>query len=168
MRIPEGDCLFLLARDLKIVWGEDKRYWRWMRLQDSSRPEIEIAELLKVCWFEVRGKIDASWLTPGMDYIVAFIVKLSAQAHGWEEQNVTLSFILANKMKMAKTQTKNLEEMERGKWMEIQVGAFHIGQEEKGDLEFSMMQTQEGKWKSGLLIKGAVIRPKNASTKLWL
>ncbi|KAL4200794.1 hypothetical protein AMTRI_Chr02g255400 [Amborella trichopoda] len=69
-----GNYFILFARELKIVWGEDGRYWRWIRLPESSHPEIEIAELLKVCWFEVRGKIDASCLSPGMDNIVAFIV----------------------------------------------------------------------------------------------
>ncbi|XP_020528368.1 lectin-like isoform X1 [Amborella trichopoda] len=69
-----GNYFILFARELKIVWGEDGRYWRWIRLPESSHPEIEMAELLKVCWFEVRGKIDASCLSPGMDNIVAFIV----------------------------------------------------------------------------------------------
>ncbi|XP_011626594.1 uncharacterized protein LOC105421323 [Amborella trichopoda] len=158
-----GNCFILFARDLKIVWGEDGRYWRWIRLAETSHSKIEIAELLNVCWFEVRGKIDASWFSPGIDYIVAFIVKLGEEAFGWEAQDVTLSLTCANKME--KTHTQNLEEKERGKWMEIHVGAFHHGVEEKGDIEFSMMHTQDSRWKSGLFIKGVVIRPRKGSIK---
>ncbi|KAL4200792.1 hypothetical protein AMTRI_Chr02g212900 [Amborella trichopoda] len=51
-----GNCFILHARDLKIVWGEDDRYWRWIPLPESSHPEIEIAELLNVCWVEVRER----------------------------------------------------------------------------------------------------------------
>ncbi|KAJ6406111.1 hypothetical protein OIU84_009770 [Salix udensis] len=46
-------CYMLSARDLMIVWGDTPSYWRWN--SDSSSRFGEVAELISVCWLEIRG-----------------------------------------------------------------------------------------------------------------
>nr|ADE77925.1 unknown [Picea sitchensis] len=67
-------CFMLSARDLNITWGDDRRYWHWISQDDSSFKEI--AELVAVCWLEVRGQFDCEFLSPGTAYTVSFRLKL--------------------------------------------------------------------------------------------
>ncbi|CAD6241776.1 unnamed protein product [Miscanthus lutarioriparius] len=60
-------CYMLLARALHIWWGDTPCYWRWINLPDSR---FEVAVLLSVCWFEIRGKIHSKMLSRDTAYIV--------------------------------------------------------------------------------------------------
>ncbi|KAJ3672144.1 hypothetical protein LUZ60_006865 [Juncus effusus] len=68
------------ARSLYIVWGEDKRYWKWIPVSESRFSEA--AELLDVCWLEIRGKIDSKILSPQTTYAAHMIFKLSEDTSG--------------------------------------------------------------------------------------
>lgn len=46
-------------------------------------------------------------------------------------------------------------------WLEIEMGKFYNGKGEDGVVEMSLMEVQGGLWKSGLIIQGIEIRPKN-------
>ncbi|GLT28444.1 hypothetical protein SLA2020_033790 [Shorea laevis] len=46
-------CYMLAARDLAIRWGDT--HWSWNSVPDSRFPEV--AKLLDVCWFEIKGRI---------------------------------------------------------------------------------------------------------------
>jgi len=42
----------------------------------------EIAELVTVCWLEVRGLFDCKVLSPGTEYTISFRVKLRESRRG--------------------------------------------------------------------------------------
>jgi hypothetical protein len=48
----------------------------------------------------------------------------------------------------------------RGEWIEISVGEFVASPKNTGEIEFSIYEHEDGKWKRGLVIKGIAIRPK--------
>ncbi|GAA0153328.1 hypothetical protein LIER_37655 [Lithospermum erythrorhizon] len=75
-------CFMLAARDLTIVWGDTPRYWRWISLPESRFSEV--AELLDVCWLEVRGKIKTSMLSPNTTYSAYLVFTTKSSPHGFE------------------------------------------------------------------------------------
>ncbi|KAJ6915331.1 hypothetical protein NC651_017356 [Populus alba x Populus x berolinensis] len=79
-------CYMLSARDLMIVWGDTPTYWRWN--SDSSSRFGEVAELIGVCWLEIRGKINATMLSPATLYAAYLVFKPKEGAYGLDYQPV--------------------------------------------------------------------------------
>ncbi|XP_060192644.1 lectin-like [Lycium barbarum] len=153
-----GNCFMLYARDLLITWAEDNRYWRWPLVQESSDVLLPAAELLDVCWLEIHGRFNTVRLSPGLIYEVVFIVMLKDPAYGWENP-VNLRLILPDGV--PQEHTENMVERPREKWIEIPAGEFMTSADQKnGEIEFYLYEYEGGHWKRGLVIKGAVIRPK--------
>ncbi|CAA2968001.1 F-box PP2-B10-like [Olea europaea subsp. europaea] len=75
-------CFMLAARDLLIVWGDTPQYWEWISVHESRFPEV--AELIRVCWLEVRGKIKASMLSSGTRYSAYLVFTTSPRFQGFD------------------------------------------------------------------------------------
>ncbi|GAB2277213.1 hypothetical protein Dimus_011920 [Dionaea muscipula] len=73
-------CYMIAARDLNIIWGDTPRYWIWTPLPESRFSEV--AELIAVCWLEIRGKIKTSLLSVGTEYAAYLVFKLTEEAYG--------------------------------------------------------------------------------------
>ncbi|KAJ3672142.1 hypothetical protein LUZ60_006863 [Juncus effusus] len=73
-------CYMISARALEIVWGDSPKYWRWISLPDSRFEEV--AELIEVCWLEIRGKISVNFLSPNTTYTCYLIYKLTDSSNG--------------------------------------------------------------------------------------
>ncbi|KAJ0014654.1 hypothetical protein Pint_21394 [Pistacia integerrima] len=82
-------CYMISARDLMIVWGDTPTYWRWTSLPGTRFQEV--AELICVCWLEIRGKISTCILSPGTHYTAYLVFKLTAGSYGFECQPVEVS-----------------------------------------------------------------------------
>ena len=105
----------------------------------------------------MEGKFDTTKLSPGIRYEVVFVVMLKATGYGWEiPVNVTLTLPDGNKHE----RKVNFMEKAIGQWIEIPVGEFRVLAGKLGDIEYVIHQSEGGKWKRGLLIKGVTIRPK--------
>lgn len=104
------------------------------------------------------GKFETGNLTPSNLYEVVFVVKLVDPAQGWE---VPVNF----KLVLPTGETKERQEdmnLLSSRWVEIPVGDFRASPEYiSGKIEFSMYEVKGGLWKSGLIVKGVAIRPKN-------
>ncbi|CAA2968000.1 F-box PP2-B10-like [Olea europaea subsp. europaea] len=77
-------CFMLGARDLFIASGDTPEYWGWISLLDSRFPEV--AELINVCWFEVRGKINASMLSSGTKYSAYLVYTDKSRIQGFDHE----------------------------------------------------------------------------------
>ncbi|KAI5648892.1 hypothetical protein M9H77_34897 [Catharanthus roseus] len=77
-------CYMLAAKDLMIVWGDTPRYWRWVSMPESRFPTV--AELLDVCWFEIRGKIQTSMLSPNTTYSASLVFTTKSRTYGFDYQ----------------------------------------------------------------------------------
>ncbi|XVF06945.1 hypothetical protein REPUB_Repub06bG0095000 [Reevesia pubescens] len=83
-------CYMLSPRDLFIVWSDTPTYWRWVSIPGSRFEEV--AELISVCWFEIRGKIGISMLSPMTHYKAYLVFKAtSTGAYGFDFQPVEVS-----------------------------------------------------------------------------
>ncbi|KAK1279182.1 Protein PHLOEM PROTEIN 2-LIKE A2 [Acorus gramineus] len=129
-----------------------------MPLNDSSSDAgIEVASLQNVCWLEVLGKLDASYLSPGVTYEVAFLVMMKDPSYGWHV-SVNLRLVCPGGVSQDHKVSLNDSNL-RNRWVELPVGTFSTGEGLKGEIEFSMFEYGGGIWKRGLVIRGAVIRP---------
>ena len=118
---------------------------------------IEAAELIRVCWLEVHGRLDTRKLTAGVLYEVCFHVMLKDAAQGWEVPvNVRLVLPGGKKQEHKETLINKLKEQ----WIEILIGQFVApSHDEGGEMEFSLYEIESGAWKQGLVIKGVSIKP---------
>ncbi|XP_020213402.1 putative F-box protein PP2-B12 [Cajanus cajan] len=80
-------CYMLSARSLFIVWGDTPRYWRWTNVPTARF--WEVAELVSVCWLEIKGVVKSSMLSPNTLYAAYLVFKQrDAGAYGFENQPV--------------------------------------------------------------------------------
>ncbi|KAK9161625.1 hypothetical protein Syun_007966 [Stephania yunnanensis] len=164
------------ARDLSIVWGNDRRYWKWKPHHGSRFSKV--AKLQYVWWLDIHGKIDASLLSPRTNYVAYLIVTYIDQDMSWWGLDVSpaeVSVEVGNHVKsngMARLCPENVgrpfEEVvvkvprERGDgWMEIELGEFYNSGGEEGEVvKMGMKQVDCSYSKEGLVIEGIEIRPK--------
>lgn len=141
--------LMVISDNLNLTWS----------CSDEYSEDIDVAVLLGVCWLEIKGEIRTIDLSPGTVYEVVFVVKMLDEdwCNMWN-YSVTLTLILPHSKKV--THDENLEEKPIGKWFEIQVGEFKMTPENVGEISFQLGEFSSD-WKSGLVLKCAIIRPKN-------
>ncbi|XP_015871395.2 protein PHLOEM PROTEIN 2-LIKE A1 [Ziziphus jujuba] len=150
-------CMMLYPRWLDIAWGGHPGYWVWNCYKETSDENIEVAKLAAVCWLQVRGQFKMSELSPGVDYEIAYIIKIKNGASGWELP-VTLEINNLSERKVQK-RVVSLLEKPRGDWIELNGGSFQTNKEGPRDVWFTLYE-HGGHWKKGLIIKGIIIRPK--------
>ncbi|KAJ4976218.1 hypothetical protein NE237_001324 [Protea cynaroides] len=154
------NCFMVFARDFTITFGRDKRYWDWDSFQETSKVFIEIVFLVKVMWLDVRGEIETSDLTPDVMYEVVFVMSLKDAASGWNIP-VNLKLILPDGTKLERQE--DFSSKPKKQILETVVGEFKTYQGMQGKIKFSLWEIKGEKiklWKTGLVIKGAIIRPK--------
>lgn len=151
----------LSARDLFIVWGQDERYWRWVSRDDSRFKEV--AELLKVCWLEIKGQINRSHLSANTNYRVVFVFKFNEEASGWSRAPINFSVKTPDGKETKKQQV--LDGGAKDRWTKMVAGEFSVRAaegdgNEPASVEFGMEEVVNGNTKCGLLIDGVRIEPK--------
>ncbi|XP_022144425.1 putative F-box protein PP2-B12 isoform X2 [Momordica charantia] len=105
-------CFMISPRQLSIVWGDAPRYWRW-----TSPPEArfgEVAELVSVCWLEVRGKIETGMLSRGTLYTAYLVFKPTTSNYGFQHQPVEVGVGLVGTE--TPKQDVYLDVVERDQW----------------------------------------------------
>jgi hypothetical protein len=102
-----------------------------------------------------------SELSPKVVYEIVYLVKLTNGASGWE-----LPIVLKLSLPDGRTQERqlSLSEKPRKQWIELNVGNFQTENGGSGEVCFDIYQ-HGGHWKNGLIIKGAVVRPKQTTTR---
>ncbi|KAI3898481.1 hypothetical protein MKW92_006330 [Papaver armeniacum] len=157
------NCFMLFPRSFHITWDDNTNYWTWLSIIEPSASddtEIEMPELVRVCWLNVHGKLDMSKLSPGVNYEVVFVVMFQKRSYGWD---VPVNLLLELSDGQRLVQIVNLESMPKLQWVEIYVGEFetpqHPGNQEK-EINFRLFEEEVLNWKKGLVIEGAIVRPK--------
>ncbi|KAJ6329886.1 hypothetical protein OIU76_008667 [Salix suchowensis] len=102
-------CCRLSARDLLITWGDAPRYWTWYSDPASRFPEV--AELISVCWLEIRAKINTSMLSPTTLHTAYLVLKFSRDTYcdGLDDQPVEVAMKLDGEESCTRTVSWNAE-----------------------------------------------------------
>ncbi|XP_057994636.1 F-box protein At2g02240 [Hevea brasiliensis] len=169
-------CFMLSARDLKIIWGNTPEYWQWISEPDSRFTEV--AELISVCWFEIRGKINTCMLSPATLYKAYLVFKLR-RAYGFgglpvegivgfagsesSKRTIYLDNRTGSRREASVSNAENSENYPKKRgdgWLEIELGEFLNEEGDHGELEISVLEVKRLNWKHGLVVRGIEIRPK--------
>lgn len=170
-------CYVLSAKDLVITWCDTPMYWTWNSNSDSRFAEV--AELINVCLFEIRGKINTCLLSPATLYTAYLVFKFASRIDGLDNQPVDVTMKLNEGECGAQTVSWNAHgrfrstsvtvrgkvhyPKERGDgWLEMELGEFLSMKGEDGELEIRLCDAS-GHWKRGLIVEGIEIRPKDVS-----
>ncbi|CAL1362377.1 unnamed protein product [Linum trigynum] len=94
-------CYMISSRDLYIIWGDTPRYWKWISDPDSRFGEV--AELVGVCWLEVKGTIPTSMLSPSTLYTAYLVFRAPHGAYGFDYQPVEVSVGLSGDEKVVRS-----------------------------------------------------------------
>uniref|UniRef100_A0A7N2LEU0 Uncharacterized protein n=1 Tax=Quercus lobata TaxID=97700 RepID=A0A7N2LEU0_QUELO len=155
-------CHLLAARELSIEWGFIPEYWRWISLPEESRfPEV--AELNRVYWFDIRGKVSTSILSPKTRYAAYLVYKLRSGAHGFDgppfkasvgtvggevyEQTVRLGLFVMEPNQQDQIIPSQQQHISRPKqredgWLEIELGQFFNRGGEDDELQINLWRTR--------------------------
>ncbi|KAL6175244.1 hypothetical protein ACLB2K_051886 [Fragaria x ananassa] len=173
-------CYMICARELNIVWAQDKStYLSWISLAESRFKEV--ASLDEVCWLEIRGKIDTSILSPWTLYKAYLVYKLTEDAYGFDvpvevaiaERHYGFEYgpldaaLGGDENKQTVYLDPSLEIMDGARrpneradgWLEMKLGEFLCQAEEDGELEMICAEYKDLCWKSGLIVQGIEVRP---------
>ncbi|VFR00773.1 unnamed protein product [Cuscuta campestris] len=193
-------CYMLAARSLKISWGEDDTYWKWISLPHSRFSEVAV--LGHVWWLEIRGEISPKMLSPGTNYGAYLVFSLKSNAYGFDNLPIDASVGISRQEAKTRTVYLGFERSRVGPsagvgripgmlrhnrsppseeenantghvrqrsdhWMEVELGDILVtGEEEEEEeeciIEMSFMEVRGGNQKSGLVVQGIEIRPKEA------
>uniref|UniRef100_A0A6N2MJU5 Protein PHLOEM PROTEIN 2-LIKE A9-like n=1 Tax=Salix viminalis TaxID=40686 RepID=A0A6N2MJU5_SALVM len=139
-------------RAFSIVWGSDKGFWN-VPEKETDGP----AELLQVCWLEVKGSSPEP-LSKGARYALSFKISLTENKFGWGEAP---AFMMAKvgKKGRAKWARINLGDVEENTEMEVPFGKLRFevpSNAEDTILNFGLYELWTGGWKGGLLIHEAM------------
>ncbi|XP_010481659.1 PREDICTED: uncharacterized protein PHLOEM PROTEIN 2-LIKE A4-like [Camelina sativa] len=160
----QNDKVFMInARDLSITWSDNPEYWSWIPLPNEKPNEevVEAALLDQVCWLDVSGKFDTKDLSLGITYEVIFVVKLEDEAYGWDWAPVKLKLVVPSGSETPQEQSVSFVEHIGKQWLDISAGEFIMSKESVGEISFSLYEHEANMWKSGLIVKGVVIRSKH-------
>ncbi|MQL91853.1 hypothetical protein Taro_024469, partial [Colocasia esculenta] len=159
-------CYVLSARDLSIIWGNDQRYWKWKSAAENSRFS-EVAELLMVCWLDIKGSINTEDLSPHTDYSVYLIFKWNGMQYGFNDWLKASVSVGAYSSEPRRVSLKPVEydslPFERGDgWLEVEMGVFVVGDviSAEESVQFELKEVERLDWKRGLIIQGVEVKPK--------
>ncbi|OVA11829.1 Phloem protein 2-like [Macleaya cordata] len=161
--------LHLSPRALSIIWGNDKRFWQWISLDEEEKSVFGIgAELLQVNWIEVTGKLEYSKynkLHPKMTYEIYYVVKFKVDAFGWH--SIPIKFLvkqqIQNEEEKLIVETSEILEPYRKSidvWHCIYGGHFTVPDDSKGFVEFGMFEVDSDWWKGSMVLQGIKFQPK--------
>ncbi|KAI3911129.1 hypothetical protein MKX01_039732 [Papaver californicum] len=142
--------------ELSVVWGKDKRYWSVPDPDDTTMdPHIE---LLQVSWLEVTGSIKLKDFVKTGKYSVSFRIGMKKDAFGWKRE-VWRSANIAHK------DDSTSFEIPEGAPLQIEIPDLDdYNDDEK--LHFGLYEVWQGRWKGGLQIYEAIIKPAETKIKI--
>ncbi|MCL7051345.1 hypothetical protein MKW94_029938 [Papaver nudicaule] len=157
--------------ELSVVWGNDKRYWNVPDSKDTRRdPHIE---LLQVCWLEVTGSIKLRDFAKPGKYSVSFRIGKKKDAFGWSVDMPV--YVMAKIGKKGKYTVRRAHvarkddsadfEIPEGAPLQIEIPNPDDYREDE-ELHFGLYEVWKGRWKGGLQIYEAIVKPVETSIQI--
>ncbi|ESQ33084.1 hypothetical protein EUTSA_v10004729mg [Eutrema salsugineum] len=168
-------CIMLSSKEVWITWGSSPQYWQWISIPESRFDKI--AELLNVCWFEIRAGMHTRYLSPGTRYSVYIVFKTEDGCPGLGDIPVEVGVGLVGQESSQKLiyfvgpsdrrRDREVRDVTKPKervdgWMEAELGEF-FNESCCDDISVSVVETKSPYWKRGLIIQGIEFRPAKSS-----
>ncbi|XP_047960256.1 putative F-box protein PP2-B12 isoform X3 [Salvia hispanica] len=153
-------CCMLSARDLSIVWGDTPQYWRFLSLPESRSMVHGFDHQSAEGYVKVSGS-ESEKRSVCLDPDGA-----RKRRHQLVPRRVGLFYRRLTQMRNPEAMLPEEEPedpKQRGDgWMEVELGECFVEEGQDGELEVSVMEVKGGHWKSGIIIQGIEIRPKES------
>ncbi|CAI9780490.1 unnamed protein product [Fraxinus pennsylvanica] len=137
----------------------------------------EVAELLSVCWLEITGIMQTRMLSLTTNYAAYLVFKIHRNSFGLDEpskasvklvqqsgENNIVYLKRPTREKLRQLGVRNIDSRlakeRRDGWMEIELGEYFNDNGDGGDIQMQLRETEKLEWKSGLIIEGIELRPK--------
>lgn len=88
-------------------------------------------------------------------------MKLEDTAYGWGWAPVKLKLVVPSGSETPQERSVSFLEYIGKQWVDIPAGEFEMSKENVGGISFSLYEHEANMWRSGLIVKGVVIRPKH-------
>ncbi|GFS44881.1 hypothetical protein Acr_00g0092610 [Actinidia rufa] len=151
------------AKAFNIVWGNDDRYWQWIKIKEEESRKIkfeEAAVLLQVNYLAVTGELDLRRYTAGTTYELYYVVKFRADAFGWHSAPVRSRVKVNGEEAVWKNLNLESYRVKPDVWHEVPGGEFTVSSNKGGRLEFGMYEIETTWWKGSMVLAGVQIKPK--------
>lgn len=148
----------------------------------------EVAELITVCWFDIRGRIDARLLSPSTSYSAYLVFRSTPDSYGFSDEPIEVRVGLVDRESAERTVFLSSEgrvdelalhnpglelpdvdgegmdrypEQRGDGWLEVRLGEFFCegGYDGGVEMEVSVREVRHLHGKGGLIIQGIEIRP---------
>ncbi|KAM0948668.1 putative phloem protein [Dioscorea sansibarensis] len=161
----EGGKVAICSKYLKIVWGDDWRFWKQVKIPNGDNEWLKFEdgmELVQVCYLEVTGTLDLQEcpLAPNTTYKLFYIIKFKIDAFGWEDCPVSLHLVTPNGRKNKKVDNFEDQRKKGEEWLRVSGGEFTVGETSQGKLSFGIHETETPFWKGGVILHGVLIQRK--------
>ncbi|KAG6731288.1 hypothetical protein I3842_01G122100 [Carya illinoinensis] len=177
--ISESKDLYFSLCDNPILVGTGNRSFtihKWSGKKITCRFS-EVAHLVNVCWLHVWGTIETKILSPNTRYGAYLIYTIGDRFRGLDKpaklsvrflDEIRCDFINAHLLSTTSMVIDAPEEEDarfprdrEDKWMEIETGEFFNYDQVDRVVEMQLRETEVLNWKSGLVIHGIEVRPKD-------
>ncbi|CAK7336985.1 unnamed protein product [Dovyalis caffra] len=152
------------AKALNIIWGNDPRFWQWIKLSEEETGSIGFNEgtmLLQVNWVEVTGKLSTTVFNVASTtkYELYYVMKFQVDAFGWHSVPINFRVRLSGQESVRSIVLQSYRE-KHDVWHEICGGEFTVSKNAAGVVEFGMFEVDSDWWKGSMVLAGIKIRPK--------
>ncbi|XP_076952908.1 F-box protein PP2-A15-like [Bidens hawaiensis] len=169
-------CVSISAKAMAITGIEDRRYWNWIRTEESR---FNIAAYLQqIWWFEVDGSVKFPF--PADIYTLSFRVHLGKfskrlgrrvcsfeHTHGWDIKPVRFELSTSGGQEVCAEcflddcdKDEMTRSYKRGYWVEYKVGEFIVSASDPAtEVRFSMKQIDCTHSKGGIYVDNVSIIP---------
>ncbi|KAF3779613.1 putative F-box protein PP2-B2 [Nymphaea thermarum] len=153
----------LSPKSVWICWAEDPQYWKVSHMQNSRFSQK--AELLDVCWLQIRGTFDTAILDKDTTYSVLYFFKYNDPVTGLESPaEVSLSQkdgnIICSRKVHLNPGSPDLIKQEGEEWLALEVGKFQPAKVSR-EITANLLDGTTH-WKTGLVFAGVEIRAVSA------
>ncbi|KAJ1412404.1 Phloem protein 2-like [Sesbania bispinosa] len=134
----------------------------------------EVVELRAVCWLEIRGMINTLSLSPDTQYAAYLVFKIidGQGCHNLPMES-SVGILYGHNGTKNVCLDPNTEHTPHNRmeglqypsgrsdgWLEIEMGEFFNSGLENEEVHMSVLEIKGGNWKTGLILEGIEVRPK--------
>ncbi|GAB4830166.1 hypothetical protein Ancab_019808 [Ancistrocladus abbreviatus] len=155
-------CFRVFAKGLRLSWGSSTNYWTFSEVEFGPDAKIAVAELKRICGFEVWGTMkDLQMLTPTTTYEVFLELKMKQEARGWQGP-VRCYFATPFTAEMITSSIDfDTQFPKDNQWKTLRLGKFTVPENPsilEDDMIIFVLRHYSARWKTGLVIRSLTIR----------
>ncbi|GAB4830173.1 hypothetical protein Ancab_019815 [Ancistrocladus abbreviatus] len=154
-------CFRVFAKGLRLSWGSSTNYWTFPEVEFGPDAKIAVAELKRICGFEVWGTMNnLQMLTRATTYEVLLELKMKQEASWWQPP-VGCYFAAPFTAMTRNSIDFDTQFPKDNEWKTLGLGMFTVSENPSfvdDDMIIFALRHDSARWKTGLVIRCLTIR----------